>query len=87
MNPASPCREARRSIFINSNMAKVKSESTKYITIKESEYLLMIENTMLVEALKIAGIETFPIYQAAQRILTDKRVEIHIKPLCSRYSF
>lgn len=68
-------------------MAKVKSESTKYITIKESEYLQMIENTMLVEALKIAGIETFPIYQAAQRILTDKRVEIHIKPLCSRYSF
>lgn len=87
MNPASPCREARRSIFTNYNMAKIKSESTKYITIKENEYLQMVENTMLVEALKIAGVEKLPMYQAAQHILTDKRVEIHIKPLCSRYSF
>lgn len=47
----------------------------------------MIENTMMVEALKIAGVEELPIYKAMQRILEDKRVEIHIKPLCSRYSF
>lgn len=68
-------------------MVKIKSQSIKYITIKESDYLQLIENTMLVEALKIAGIENMPIYNAMQCILKDKRVEIHIKPLCSRYSF
>lgn len=68
-------------------MARLKSESTRYITIKESDYLHLIENAMIVEALKIAGIEKMPIYQAMRRILDDKRVEIHIKPLCTRYSF
>ena len=68
-------------------MAKLKSKHTKYVTITESEYLELIENTMTVEALKIAGVEELPIYNAVQRILEDKRVEIHIKPLCSRYSY
>lgn len=68
-------------------MAKIKSESYKYITIKETEYLQLVENTMIVEALKIAGVEQLPIYQAVRRILDDKRVEIHIKSLCTRYSF
>lgn len=68
-------------------MAEIKSESYKYITIKETEYLQLVENTMIVEALKIAGVEQLPIYQAVRRILDDKRIEIHIKPLCTRYSF
>ena len=68
-------------------MAKIKSESYKYITIKETEYLQLVENTMIVEALKIAGVEQLPIYQAVRHILDDKRIEIHIKPLCTRYSF
>lgn len=68
-------------------MAKIKSESYKYITIKETEYLQLVENNMIVEALKIAGVEQLPIYQAVRRILDDKRIEIHIKPLCTRYSF
>ena len=68
-------------------MAKIKSESYKYITLKETEYLQLVENTMIVEALKIAGVEQLPIYQAVRRILDDKRIEIHIKPLCTRYSF
>ncbi len=68
-------------------MARLKSESTKYITIKEREYLELIENTMIVEALKIAGVEQLPIYNAVKRILDDKRVQVHIKPLCARYSF
>lgn len=42
-------------------MAKIKSESYKYITIKETEYLQLVENTMIVEALKIAGVEQLPI--------------------------
>lgn len=42
---------------------------------------------MIVEALKIAGVEQLPIYQSVRRILDDKRIEIHIKPLSTRYSF
>ena len=68
-------------------MARLKSESTKYITIKESEYLQLIEDAMTVEALKIAGVENLPIYNAVKRILDNKRVQIHIKPLCNRYSY
>ncbi|WP_195594728.1 hypothetical protein [Bacteroides fragilis] len=68
-------------------MAKIKSQSNKYVTIKETEYLQLIENTMIVEALKIAGVENLPIYEAVRSILDDKRVQIHIKPLCTRYSF
>lgn len=68
-------------------MAKLKSNHIKYVTITEQEYLELIENTMKIEALKIAGIEELPLYKAMLRILEDKRVEIHIKPLCSRYSF
>ena len=68
-------------------MAKLKSNHIKYVTITEKEYLELIENTMMVEALKIAGVEELPIYKAMLRILEDRRVEIHIKPLCSRYSF
>lgn len=41
-------------------MAKIKSESTKYITIKETEYLRLIENTMIVEALKSPELKNFP---------------------------
>ena len=68
-------------------MAKLKSNHIKYVTITEHEYLELIENTMKIEALKIAGVEELPLYKAMLRILEDKRVEIHIKPLCSRYSF
>lgn len=68
-------------------MAKLKSNHIKYVTITEQEYLELIENTMKIEALKIAGVEERPLYKAMLRILEDKRVEIHIKPLCSRYSF
>ncbi len=68
-------------------MAKIKSNHKKYVTITEKEYLELIENTMMIEALKIAGVEELPIYKAMLRILEDKRVEIHIEPLCSRYSF
>lgn len=68
-------------------MAKIKSKATEYVTIKKTEYLQLVENTMIVEALKIAGVEKLPIYEAVRHILDDKRVQIHIKPLCTRYSF
>ena len=47
-------------------MARLKSELQKYVTIKECEYLELVEKSILVEALKLAGIEDLPIYQAAK---------------------
>ena len=61
-------------------MVKIKSRS------EEADYLLLVENTILIEALKIAGIESMPIYKAVRRIIDDKRVEVHIKPVSHRYS-
>lgn len=65
---------------------KIKSQSDKYVELKEADYLLLIENTILIEALRIAGIESMPIYKAMRRIIDDKRVEVHIKPISHRYS-
>ena len=56
-------------------MAKIKSESYKYITIKETEYLQLVENTMIVEALKIAGVEQLPIYQAVP-LTVDEKIDL-----------
>lgn len=67
-------------------MVKIKSQSDKYVELKEKDYLLLIENTILIEALRIAGIESMPIYKAMRRIIDDKRVEVHIKPINHRYS-
>ena len=50
-------------------MAKLKSQSQKYVELKEEDYLLLIENTIKMEALKIAGIEKMPIYKAMEHIL------------------
>ena len=67
-------------------MARLKYESVKVVTIKEREYLDLIVNKMIVDALKIARVEKLSIYKAALRILQDERVQVHIKPLCRRYS-
>ena len=67
-------------------MVKIKSRSDKYVELKEADYLLLVENTILIEALKIAGIESMPIYKAVRRIIDDTRVEVHIKPVSHRYS-
>lgn len=53
---------------------------------KEKDYLMLLENTIMLEALKIAGIESMPIYKAMRKIIDDKRVEIHLKPVNHRYS-
>ena len=37
-------------------MAKLKSQSQKYVELKEEDYLLLIENTIKMEALKIADL-------------------------------
>ena len=66
-------------------MARLKSEMEKYVSLSEKDYLTLIEDHMLLNALKIAGVEEMPIYKAANSILKDGRVEIHFKPVKARY--
>ena len=62
-------------------MAKLKSQSQKYVELKEEDYLLLIENTM-----KIAGIEKMPIYKAMEHILEHEHIDLLVKPVSRRYS-
>lgn len=67
-------------------MAKLKSQSQKYIELKEEDYLRLVENTMAIEALKIAGIEKMPIWKAVQHILQNEHIDILIRPVSRKYS-
>lgn len=67
-------------------MAKLKSQSQQYIELKEEDYLQLIENTITIEALKIAGIEKMPIWKAVQHILQNEHIDILIKPVSRKYS-
>lgn len=62
-------------------MARLKTQEDRRISIPEDEYLRFVENTMIVEALKIAGGEELSVWKAMKRILDDKRVEIHVRPV------
>lgn len=62
-------------------MARLKTREDKRIPVPEDEYLRLMENTMILEALKIAGIEDMPVWKAMMRILDDKRIEIHLHPV------
>lgn len=62
-------------------MARLKTQEDKRIPVPEDEYLRLMENTMIMDALKIAGIEEMPIWKAMMRILDDKRVELHVHPI------
>lgn len=67
-------------------MAKLKKDLHKYVELREEDYLLLIENSMVVEAMKLAGVEKLPIWKAVRRILDDNRIEIHVKPINRRYA-
>ena len=62
-------------------MAKLKSQSQKYVELKEEDYLLL-----MMEALKIAGIEKMPIYKAMEHILEHEYIDLLVKPVSRRYS-
>ena len=62
-------------------MARLKTQEDRRISVPEDEYLLFVENTLNVEDLKIAGIEEMPDWKAMKRILDDKRVVIHARPV------
>ena len=66
-------------------MAKLKSQAIRVVELKEHEYLQLVENTIKLEALKIAGIEKMAIYKAMERILNNQHIDILIKPLSRRY--
>lgn len=57
-------------------MAKLKSQSQQYVQLKERDYLQLVENTMTIEALKIAGIEKMDIWKAVQHILHTSIINI-----------
>ncbi|WP_320888884.1 hypothetical protein [Bacteroides sp.] len=61
-------------------MAIKKTETNQYIRITKKEYISLLEDHMLVRALKIAGVEQMPIYKSVQSVLEDERVEIHSNP-------
>lgn len=67
-------------------MAKLKSQAQKYVELKEEDYLRLIENTIKMEALKIAGIEKMPIYKAMGHILEHEHIDLLIKPVSRKYS-
>lgn len=57
-------------------MAILKSELKKQMSMSEKEYLSLIEDHIMMTALKAAGIEDMPVYRAAKSILKDNRIEI-----------
>ncbi len=65
-------------------MAKLKSQLIRVVELKEHEYLQFVENTIKLEALKIAGIEKMPIYKAMEHILNNQHIDILTKPVSRR---
>ena len=66
-------------------MAKLKMHSTRVVEIREQDYLLLLENSIKMEALKIAGIEKMAIYKAMEHILNNQHIDILIKPISTKY--
>lgn len=66
-------------------MAKKKTELNSYVSILEKDYLELLEASILLRALKIAGIEKMPIYKSATSIIEDGRVEIHMDVIKAKY--
>jgi hypothetical protein len=66
-------------------MAIRKSEKNQYIGLLEKDYLTLLEDHIILRALKVAGIEKMPIYQGIDSIIKDGRIEIHIKPIKQKY--
>ena len=66
-------------------MAKLKSKTQCLVELKEEDYLMLLENTIKMEALKIAGIEKMAIYKAMEHILQHQYIDLLIKPVSRRY--
>ena len=66
-------------------MAKLKSKTQCLVELKGEDYLMLLENTIKMEALKIAGIEKMAIYKAMEHILNNQHIDILIKPISTKY--
>ena len=66
-------------------MAKLKSNSEKFVELREKDYKILLENTIKIEALKIAGIKKMAIYKAMEHILNNQHIDILIKPVSTKY--
>ena len=66
-------------------MAKLKSKTQCLVELKEEDYLMLLENTIKMEALKIAGIEKMAINKAMEHILQHQHIDLLIKPVSRRY--
>lgn len=67
------------------SMAKLKSEVDKWISMPDRDYLELVEDHILITALRAAGLEELPIYKSAQSILKNKHIEVHLKPIKPQY--
>ena len=46
---------------------------------------MLLEDHIVLRALKIAGIEKEAVFKAVDSIIRDKRVEVHIRPIEDKY--
>lgn len=72
-------------LYTIDNMAKLKSEVDKWISMPDRDYLELVEDHILMTALRAAGLEELPIYKSAQSILKNKHIEVHLKPIKPQY--
>lgn len=66
-------------------MAKKLTASTRYVTLLERDYLTLLKDHIVLRALKMAGLEKEPIFEAIDSIMADGHIEVHIKPVNNRY--
>lgn len=66
-------------------MARKKSDADQYVTIHQSEYYALIKDSLLIKALKTAGLENMDIYKGISSIVEDGRIEIHLQEIKKRY--
>lgn len=66
-------------------MAKQISKSNKYVTLHERDYITLLQDHLVLKALKISGIENHPAFKAVQSILKDGHIETHIHPVEEKY--
>lgn len=82
------CRSTKMTTVNNvksQKMAKLKSEVDKWISMPDKDYLELIEDHILMTALRAAGLERLPIYKSAQSILKNRHIEVHLKPIKPQY--
>ena len=81
----SPPVRAEGYFLTSVTMAKKLSDSARYITLSERDYLTLLEDHIMLQALKIAGIEKEAVFRAAESIMKNNHIEVHIRPIDNRY--